>query len=122
MADKPACPDAAAAPALAASWGALSAEEARTAASLLAAGQAHLFASWPPPGERDDAKKRLLQQARPARAGGGGCAPRSPRRAAARCPRPVLPRCAAAHPLTLTHATLTRAARSPGRAAPRAGC
>jgi len=65
MADKPACPDAAAAPALAASWGALSAEEARTAASLLAAGQAHLFASWPPPGERDDAKKRLLQQARP---------------------------------------------------------
>jgi hypothetical protein len=53
MADKPACPDAAAAPALAASWGALSAEEARTAASLLAAGQAHLFASWPPPGERD---------------------------------------------------------------------
>ena len=51
MADKPACPDAAAAPALAASWGALSAEEARTAASLLAAGLAHLFASWPPPGE-----------------------------------------------------------------------
>lgn len=69
MADKPACPDASAAPALAANWGALSAEEARTAASLLAAGQAHLFASWPPPGERDGDKKRLLKQARSRRSG-----------------------------------------------------
>jgi hypothetical protein len=62
--EKPACPGAAAAPALAANWGVLSAEEARTAAALLAAGQAHLFADWPAPGERDDDKKRLLVQAR----------------------------------------------------------
>jgi hypothetical protein len=62
--ETPACPDAAAAPALAANWGVLSPEEARTAVVLLAAGQAHLFADWPAPGERDDDKKRLLVQAR----------------------------------------------------------
>jgi hypothetical protein len=68
MADAaPACPDAAVAPALAANWSVLSAEEQRTAAALLAAGQAHLFAAWPAPGERDADKKRLLKQARPAR-------------------------------------------------------
>jgi hypothetical protein len=69
-AGKPACPDAGAAPALAANWALLSDAEARTAAALLADGQAHLFASWPPPGERDADKKRLLVQARRARRAG----------------------------------------------------
>lgn len=31
---------------------------------LLAEGQAHLFAHWPPPGERDEDKRRLLAQLR----------------------------------------------------------
>ena len=80
--EKPACPDAAAAPALAANWGVLSAEEARTAVALLAAGQAHLFADWPAPGERDADKKRLLVQARARGDGAAAAAARSdkPRR------------------------------------------
>lgn len=32
--------------------------------ALLAEGQAHLFAQWPKPGERDDDKRRLLAQLR----------------------------------------------------------
>ena len=31
---------------------------------LIAEGQAHLFSSWPPPGEHDDDKRRMLGQLR----------------------------------------------------------
>ena len=51
-------------PSLASQWSSLSAEECATAANLLEAGQAHLFAAWPPLGEKDAEKKALLAQAR----------------------------------------------------------
>lgn len=88
-ATKPACPDAAAAPALAANWALLSDAEASTAAALLAAGQAHLFASWPPPGERDADKKRLLQQV--CAAGGARAGSRPARKGVAAEHVPLLP-------------------------------
>lgn len=49
---------------LADNWALLTPEEAATAVLLLSAGQGHLFAAWPAPGDRDDDKKRLLAQAR----------------------------------------------------------
>jgi|APGre2960657444_1045066.scaffolds.fasta_scaffold00985_5 hypothetical protein len=52
------------APQLQANWSVLSEAEGATASALLAAGQAHLFSGWPPAGERDADKKRLLAQAR----------------------------------------------------------
>ncbi len=58
----PSFPDGADAPQLRANWSLLSESEATTALSLLSAGQAHLFAAWPPLGERDADKKRLLAQ------------------------------------------------------------
>jgi hypothetical protein len=45
-------------------WALLNADEAAAAVLLLSAGQGHLFAAWPAPGERDDDKKRILAQAR----------------------------------------------------------
>lgn len=42
----------------------MSAEDVELVDKLLAEGQAHLFAHWPPPGERDEDKRRLLAQLR----------------------------------------------------------
>jgi hypothetical protein len=53
---------AASAPQLSANAAVLSAEELTYAESLVAAGQAHLFAGWPAPGEMDAEKKGLIQQ------------------------------------------------------------
>jgi hypothetical protein len=53
-----------AAPALRASWASLNAEEQATATMLLEAKQEHLFSAWPPAGEAEADKKRLLAQAR----------------------------------------------------------
>ena len=41
----------------------LSNEELVIAASLIGAGQSHLFEAWPAPGIHDDDKRRLLDQA-----------------------------------------------------------
>ena len=38
-------------------------DEVELAASLVGAGQGHLFESWPGPGIRDDDKRRFLRQA-----------------------------------------------------------
>eukprot|EP01043_Picozoa_sp_COSAG02_P022451 COSAG02_NODE_1167_length_14137_cov_25.567175_15_plen_217_part_00 len=47
---------------LAANASILSAEELSFAESMVAAGQSHLFASWPAPGENDSDKKGLITQ------------------------------------------------------------
>jgi UDP-sugar pyrophosphorylase len=47
----------------------LSNEELVIAASLLGAGQGHLFEKWPAPGIHDDDKRRLLKQAAELNAG-----------------------------------------------------
>ena len=49
--------------ALEANMSILSNEELVIAASLIGAGQGHLFEKWPAPGIQDDDKRRLLKQA-----------------------------------------------------------
>ncbi len=45
-------------------FAALSPDDQATVRTLLTAGQGHLFASWPAPGQHDEDKQSLLAQAR----------------------------------------------------------
>ena len=92
-------------------WALLTPAEAATAVLLLSAGQGHLFAAWPAPGDRDDDKKRLLAQARgPGDASLRCCSPSSRFLAPLGC----CPRVAATHLHAGVAAAAHRGAASPG--------